>query len=34
MTFLSLSGLTDLDLSIVAEGSFTWSREMVAICGR
>jgi hypothetical protein len=27
MTFLSLSGSTDLDLSIVADGSITWSRE-------
>ncbi len=27
MTFLSLSGLTDLDLFIVADGSTTWSRE-------
>jgi hypothetical protein len=27
MTLLSLSGSTDLDLSIVAGGSTTWSRE-------
>jgi hypothetical protein len=27
MTFLSLSGSTDLVLSIVADGSTTWSRE-------
>ncbi len=33
MTFLSLSELTDLDLSKVANGSSTWSRGMVAIWG-
>jgi hypothetical protein len=27
VTFLSLSGSTDLDLSIVADGFTTWSRE-------
>jgi hypothetical protein len=34
MTFLSLSRSTDLDLSIVADGSSTWSRGMVAIQGQ
>ncbi len=34
MTFLSLSGSIDLDLSIVADGSSTWSRGMVAIWGQ
>jgi hypothetical protein len=34
MTFLSLSGSTDLNLSIVADSSSTWSRGMVAIWGQ